>query len=113
MRTGIYVYENTTLTIEATEPVVLTSLDNRTISFGNTSAEPKQTMKVDRGIYRALTESKISVTSEDIVDIDMVIVADDKDPFPDASAKATQAFNVQPSTLTSFFKIMGLKSAAF
>ncbi|HEU4732778.1 MAG TPA: hypothetical protein VFT22_33010 [Kofleriaceae bacterium] len=107
MRTGIYVYSPTTLTIAAKEPIVLTSYDNKSYSFdsgGTVSAD------LPAGIYKAITDYEISVTGPNV---EVVVVPDDKDPFPDAPAEATTTFNLTSSSIKSFFTIAGLKSATF
>jgi hypothetical protein len=105
MRTGIYVYAPTTLTIQASEPVVLVSLDNRSISFGGGTV----TTAVSPGIYKAVTDFEITVTGSSI---DVVVVSKNKDPWPDPPLKVASAFNVTTTHLTRFFTIPDAKSAA-
>lgn len=109
MRTGIYVYASTTLTIQASEPIMLTSLDNRSISFagGTVSTE------VPAGIYKAVTNAAIAVSSETGPRVDVVIIANNKDPWPDPPLAVVTAFNVTTTNLNSFFAIPDAKSAAF
>jgi hypothetical protein len=106
MRTGIYVYTSTKLTIQASEPVVLTSLDNRSISFGGGTVSTA----ISPGIYKAVTDSQIAVTGSSI---DVVIVPNNKDPWPDPPLAVVSAFNVTQTSLNSFFTIPDAKSAAF
>jgi hypothetical protein len=107
MRTGIYVYTSTTLTIQASEPVVLTSLDNRSISFDSGT----MSTVVSPGIYKAVTSSAITVTPSPSVDV--VIVQNSKDTWPDPPLAVVTAFNVTASNVKSFFVIPDAKSAAF
>jgi hypothetical protein len=96
MRTGIYVYAPTTLTIHASEPVVLVSLDNRSIAFGGGTVSTA----VSPGIYKAVTDSAITVTGSSI---DVVVVSQNKDPWPDPPLAAASAFNVTTTYLKRFF----------
>jgi hypothetical protein len=105
MRTGIYVYLPTTLTIQAQEPVVLTSLDNRSISFGSGTVS----MEVSPGIYQAVTNLEIAVTGEDI---HVVVVENNEDPWPDPPLGCSSAFNVTRKHLQRFFAVRDTKSAA-
>jgi hypothetical protein len=104
MRTGIYVYSQTTLNIEASEPGVFTSLDNRTIPFA------AGTLSISPGIYKAFTP--ITVTSGD-PSVAVVVVQNSKDTWPDPPLALVTAFNVTASTLNSFFTDPNAKSAAF
>ena len=108
MRTGIYVYTHTTLTIQASEPVMLTSLDNRSISFngGTVSTE------LSPGIYKAVTTNAITVTGANM-DAVVVVVQNSKDTWPDPPLAVVTAFNVTSTNLKNFFVIPDAKSAAF
>jgi len=108
MRTGIYVYTQATLNIEASEPVVLTSLDNRTISF----AGGTMSTAISPGIYKAFTSAPITVTGGG-ANVAVVIVPNSKDTWPDPPLAVVTTFNVTASTLNSFFTDPDAKSAAF
>ena len=105
MRTGIYVYSPTTLTIHASEPVVLTSLDNRSIAFGGGTLSTA----IPPGIYKAVTSSAITVTGSNI---DVVVIANNQDPWPDPPLAFASAFNVTTTSLNRFFTIPDTQSAA-
>jgi hypothetical protein len=106
MRTGIYVYTSTTLTIQSSEPVVLVSLDNQSISLDSGT----MSTQVSPGIYKAVTSSAITVTGSSI---DVVIVQNSKDTWPDPPLAVISAFNVTSTNFKSFFTIPDAKSAAF
>jgi hypothetical protein len=107
MRTGIYVYTPTTLIIQASEPVVLMSLDNRSISIAGSG----MSTAVSPGIYKAVTSSAITVAPSPSIDV--VIVPNSKDTWPDPPLAVVTTFHVTASNVKSFFTIPDAKSAAF
>jgi hypothetical protein len=108
MRTGIYVYTQTTLNMNASESGVLISLDNRTIPF---ASGPMSTV-IAPGIYKAFTSAQINVSGGG-ASVAVVIVPGSKDTWPDPPLAVVTAFNVTASTLNSFFTDPNAKSAAF
>jgi hypothetical protein len=105
MRTGIYVYSSTTLTVQSTESVVLTSFTNQEIEL---DADSKA--NVAPGIYKAVTSAAISISGSGI---DVVAVPNNKDPWPDPPLQALTAFNTTTGAVGSFFAIPDAKSTAF
>lgn len=105
MRTGIYVYASTTLTVQATEPVVLTSFTNQEIELDQDSK-----VNVAPGIYKVVTNAGITVSGSGI---DVVAVPANKDPWPDPPLAALTAFNTTTGAVQSFFAIPNAKSTAF
>lgn len=106
MRTGIYVYQATTLSVQATEAVTLTSLDNAQITVDPVTGRAA----VGPGIYKTLTSNGITVIGDYI---DVVAVPNVKDPWPDASAQTLTALNTTNGALHAFFAVAGAKAAAF
>jgi hypothetical protein len=105
MRTGIYVYSSTTLTVQSTESVVLTSFSDQEIELDNDSKAD-----VGPGIYKVVTNSAITVSGGGI---DVVAVPANKDPWPDPPLRALTAFNTTTGAVRSFFAIPDAKSTAF
>ena len=105
MRTGIYVFAPTTLTIEASEPVVLTSLDNQSIALGGGTASTA----VPPGIYKAVTSSAIAVTGPSIF---VVGNQNNRDPWPDPPLDVPSRFNVTAANLNAFVAVPDVDSAA-
>jgi hypothetical protein len=107
MRTGIYVYSSTTLTVQSTESVVLTSFTNQEIALDNDSKA-----NVGPGIYKVVTNSGITVSGGG-VDVVVVAIPNNKDPWPDPPLAALTAFNTTTGAVRSFFAIPDAKDTAF
>jgi len=105
-RTGIYVYSSTTLNIETSEPIELTSLDNRSIPLPGGSVSTA----ITPGIYKVISSSEISVAYNPSVS---VITRNTKDTWPDPPLEVITALNVSAGAVTSFFVIPDAKSARF
>ncbi len=106
MRTGIYAYNTTTLTIQASESFDLIPFDSSIPIFRNLASPVK--LEVQPGIYKVVTDTPITVTGGGID----VVVANNKDPWPDPPALVITTFNVTSSTLDAFFTIADGKSMA-
>src|SRR3954462_109738 len=106
MRTGIYVYATTTLTIQASEAVTLTALDNN----ASLAVDEPGRASLAPGIYKAVTGERITVSGDHI---DVVVVPNNKDPWPDPPLLAGTALSATKSNLDSFFAIPDAKSIAF
>jgi len=95
MRTGIYAYNPTTLTIQGSETLDVVSLDGMT----NKQVNQSGSVQVPAGIYKVISTSTVTVTGTGIE----VITMEDKDPWPDPLANVVNAFNVTTSILRDFF----------
>jgi hypothetical protein len=109
MRTGIYVYASTTLTVTASESVTLTEL-NTTHSV---AVDASGRAAVAAGVYKVLTSKCIGVSCESSVDLDIVVVTNNKDPFPVPPLRAKTLLGVSDTSIGSFFNTTNTKSAAF
>jgi hypothetical protein len=106
MRTGIFVYQQTTLTFRADETVVLTAFsDNHQITVDPTTSQAT----VPADCYKAQTVDPISVSGDNA---DVVAIANDKDSFPEPPIRAQTALGMTSSNTSSFFAPDG-KSMAF
>jgi hypothetical protein len=97
MRTGIYVYNSTTLTIQGSEDLGITSFDGTT----NLTVSKSATVAVAPGIYRIVSVAGVTVTGSEID----VITMEDKDPWPDPPLAVTQKFDVTVSAVSAFFTV--------
>ena len=107
MRTGIYAYTTTTLTIQAAESFDLVPFNTSMPAYRNVTGTVS--LGVPAGIYKAITINPITVSGSNI---DVVTVADTKDPWPDPPALVVTTFNVTQSSVDSFFTITDSKSMA-
>ena len=98
MRSAIYVYGTTTLTIKVSEDVLeLQPLDR--------SQEPAvltrwTQLPVRSGIYRVISTAKIEVTG---LHIDTALNVADTAPWPDPPSRVTESFAITKEGLREFF----------
>lgn len=103
MRTAIFVYEPTTVTITTKEAdVALTRLDGATpVAFS-----PGKPVALDAGIYKVVSVAAVTVTGEPTA-LYVASTTNDKDPFPEPPPKP---FTAAPITaIQGFFQIVGIR----
>jgi|GEM_PF-6039260 len=108
MRTAIYVYGNR-VSFELRDDI------ERIIQFVNPDRDAvlqvvDGAVTLDKGVYKLVTDepAEIRVASGEVGDADVVVVTNNKDPWPDPPAKFSKTFSeVAPASLQRFFPTSG------
>lgn len=106
MRTGIFVYQATTLSIQSSEQLQITSLDGTT----DKPVPATGIVAVPIGVYKVLSASPVTVVPGD--NIQVIAMPNDKDPWPGLAAETMAQLNVQASQLQAFFIVPDAKHMA-
>jgi hypothetical protein len=99
MRTAIFVYEPTTLTIHATENLDI-------IPYGNTESlsAPGQTtsLAVQPGVYKILSDRAVTIEYPKNASVEVLATDDPKGPFPQPTPQPPR-FGIADTDMQSFF----------